>query len=92
MKKIIYQLCTKLAACAFAAAIISVGTASCSGMYQPKVPDVLKKNYYLIKMTYLKLMIKFALGKPFLFNFRGEKNEKNKNKTDSSISCGNYFF
>lgn len=43
MKKIIYQLCTKLAACAFAAAIISVGTASCSGMYQPKVPDVLKK-------------------------------------------------
>ena len=38
MKKIIYQVCTRLAACAFLAAVVSVGTASCGGLYQPKVP------------------------------------------------------
>lgn len=43
MKKIIYQVCTKLAACAFLAAIVSVGTASCNGLYQPKMPDKLVK-------------------------------------------------
>lgn len=43
MKKIIYQLCTKLAACAFLAAVVSVGTASCAGLYQPKQPDSLQK-------------------------------------------------
>ena len=43
MKKIMYQVCTKLAACAFLAAIVSVGTASCNGVYQPKMPDKLVK-------------------------------------------------
>ena len=42
MKNIIYQVCTKLAACAVLAAIVSVGTASYSGMYQPKIPTQLK--------------------------------------------------
>lgn len=42
MKNIIYQVCTKLAACAFLAAIVSVGTASYSGMYQPTPPTQLK--------------------------------------------------
>ncbi len=39
MKKIIYQVCTRLAACAFLAAVISVGTASCGGLYQPTIPQ-----------------------------------------------------
>ena len=43
MKKMIYQLCTKLAACAFLAAVVSVGTASCGGMYEPEVPENLRK-------------------------------------------------
>lgn len=42
MKKMIYQLCTKLAACAFLAAVVSVGTASHGGMYEPKVPKAIK--------------------------------------------------
>lgn len=44
MKKIIYQVCTKLAACAFLAAKVSVGTASCMGLYQPNMPQQMKKN------------------------------------------------
>ena len=44
MKKIIYQVCTKIAASAFLAAIVSVGTASCNGMYQPAVPKQLNKQ------------------------------------------------
>lgn len=43
MKKVIYQACSKLAACAFLAAIFSVGTASCNGMYQPEMPAQLRK-------------------------------------------------
>ena len=43
MKKIMYQVCTKLAACAFLAAIVSVRTASCNRVYQPKMPDKLLK-------------------------------------------------
>lgn len=43
MKKIIYQVCTRLAACAFLAAVVSVGTASCAGLYQPKLPQNLRK-------------------------------------------------
>ena len=39
MKKIVYHIATKLAACAFLAAIVSVGTASFNGLYQPKVPE-----------------------------------------------------
>lgn len=41
MKKVIYQICTKLAACAFFAAVVSAGTASCAGMYEPKMPEEL---------------------------------------------------
>lgn len=44
MKKVIYQMCTKLAACAFLAAMVSVGTASCMGLYQPHIPQQMKKN------------------------------------------------
>lgn len=44
MKNIIYQVCTKLAACAFLAAVVSVGTASYNGMYQPKLPEALQKR------------------------------------------------
>lgn len=44
MKKIASKLYTKLAACAFLAAVASVGTASCVGIYQPKVPDKLIKR------------------------------------------------
>lgn len=43
MKKMIYQLFTKLAACAFLAAVVSVGTASHGGMYEPEVPQKLNK-------------------------------------------------
>ncbi len=43
MKKIIYNLCTKLATCALFMAIFSAGTASCLGLYQPKIPDDLIK-------------------------------------------------
>ncbi|MCQ5128590.1 cyclic lactone autoinducer peptide [Butyricicoccus faecihominis] len=43
MKNVIFQLCTKLAACAFLAAMVSVGTASCNGLYQPEVPQQLKR-------------------------------------------------
>ena len=43
MKKVIYQVCSKLAACAVLAAIFSVGTASCNGMYQPEMPAQLRK-------------------------------------------------
>lgn len=43
MKKIIYQVCTRLATCAFLAAVISVDTASCAGLYQPSVPHQLIK-------------------------------------------------
>mgnify|MGYP001250896590 CR=1 FL=1 len=42
MKKMIYQLCTKLAACAFLATMVSVGTASYGGMYEPEIPHKLK--------------------------------------------------
>lgn len=42
MNKWIYRVCTKLATCAFLAAIVSVGTASCNGMYQPEIPSQLK--------------------------------------------------
>lgn len=44
MKKIIYQVCTKLAACAFLAAVVSVGTASCGGLYQPKLSKHMTKK------------------------------------------------
>lgn len=44
MKKIIYQVCTRLAACAFLAAVVSIGTASCGGLYQPEVPQSLMKR------------------------------------------------
>lgn len=44
MKNIIYQVCTKLAACDFLAAVVSVGTASYNGMYQPKLPEALQKR------------------------------------------------
>ena len=44
MKNIIYQVCTKLAACAFLAAVVSVGTASYNGLYQPKLPEALQKR------------------------------------------------
>lgn len=44
MKKIINQVCTKLAKYAFHAAEVSTGTASCAGLYQPKVPKVLQKK------------------------------------------------
>ena len=43
MKNMIYKVCTKLAACAFLAAVVSAGTASCNGMYQPKLPKKLQK-------------------------------------------------
>ena len=43
MKTVIYQLCTKLAACALFAAILSVGTASCNSMYQPELPKQLER-------------------------------------------------
>lgn len=43
MKKIIYQACTKLAGCALLAAVVSVGTASCVGIYQPQIPSKLIK-------------------------------------------------
>ena len=43
MKEIIYQVCTRLAACAFLAAVESVGTASWAGLYQPKSPQNLRK-------------------------------------------------
>lgn len=43
MQKIVNTLCSKLAACAFAAASISAGTASCNGMYEPKLPEQLRK-------------------------------------------------
>ncbi|MGO5094251.1 AgrD family cyclic lactone autoinducer peptide [Agathobaculum sp. LCP25S3_E8] len=39
MKKIINQVCTKLAKCAFHAAEVSTGTASCAGLYQPTIPQ-----------------------------------------------------
>lgn len=42
MKKIVYQMCTKLAGCALLAAVVSTGTASCVGIYQPKLPEKLK--------------------------------------------------
>lgn len=44
VKNIIHQVCTKLAACAFLAAVVSVGTASYSGLYQPKLPEALQKR------------------------------------------------
>ena len=44
VKNIIYQVCTKLAACAFLAAVVSVGTASYNGLYQPKLPEALQKR------------------------------------------------
>ena len=44
MKKIINQVCTKLAKCAFHAAEVSTGTASCAGLYQPKIPTSLHKK------------------------------------------------
>lgn len=43
MKKIIYQVCTRLAACAFLAAVVSVGTASCAGLYQPMLSEKVNK-------------------------------------------------
>ena len=43
MKKVIYQICTKLAACAFLAAVVATGTASYAGMYEPKMPEELKR-------------------------------------------------
>lgn len=43
MNKILYQVCSKLAACALFAAVISVGTASCAGMYEPELPEELRK-------------------------------------------------
>ncbi|WP_418984971.1 cyclic lactone autoinducer peptide [Agathobaculum sp.] len=43
MKKIVYQIASKLAACAFLAAMVSVGTASYNGLYQPKVPESLRR-------------------------------------------------
>ena len=48
MKKIIYQVCTKLAACAFLAAVVSAGTASCGGLYQPQIPNFLNSKYFCI--------------------------------------------
>lgn len=44
MKKIIYQVCTRLAAYAFLAAVVSVGTASCGGLYQPKLSKHMTKK------------------------------------------------
>lgn len=46
MKKIIYQVCTRLAACAFLAAVVSVGTASCGGLYQPEVPKAINSDKF----------------------------------------------
>lgn len=43
MKKIIYHLCTKFAACALFMAVTSTNMASCFGLYQPKIPDELIK-------------------------------------------------
>ena len=43
MKKVIDQICTKLAACAFLAAVVATGTASHMGMYEPKMPEELKR-------------------------------------------------
>lgn len=44
MKKLMYQFCTKLAACALLAAVVSVDTASYGGMFQPKVPKKLNQK------------------------------------------------
>lgn len=43
MKKTFLWLCTKLAACACLAAMFSVNTASMGGLYEPEMPEALRK-------------------------------------------------
>ncbi len=43
MKKVIDLILKKIASIAEGAAVISIGTASCSGMYEPERPEGLKK-------------------------------------------------
>ncbi|MPM92872.1 hypothetical protein SDC9_140008 [bioreactor metagenome] len=43
MKKMLANVAKAATALSLFAAIISVGTMSCAGMYQPEVPEVLQK-------------------------------------------------
>lgn len=44
MKNIFYYIVKKIASCALFMATISIGTASCAGLYQPPIPSKLEKK------------------------------------------------